>query len=230
MSSGPMTGRWVSVPVTTSPPSSQISWKEDLAFVEQVTCPDGEDGFTVVFTFAEGERTEVNVATFKTKFIKIGGPEWDTLTEDQQASIDYACGTGPYLLTELVNGTSVTLTRNENYYGTDPRPGFEGNKLPYIDTVKFIYIADSTNIVSQFTSGSLDWFGSRNNLINDSRPRSWPPAARILSRSTTWSAPRIPSRCDAIRLPLTTSASARPCNTQSTWIPSMRAITKTPPI
>ena len=70
------------------------------------------------------------------------------------------------MISEFEAGQRVVLTKNENYYDYDER--YPENKLPYLDTITFQYIADSTNIVTQFTSGSLDWFGYRADLINDS--------------------------------------------------------------
>lgn len=144
-----------------SPLECEADWASRLTMIESIECPDD---YTVVFHLKTN--TEVAYETFQTTFLKIGGPEWDTLTAEQQSSLDYASGTGPYLVTDLVAGTSVTLTKNENYYDTDAR--YPENKLPYLDEINFVYIADSTNIVSQFTSGALDWFGYRANLINDS--------------------------------------------------------------
>ena len=70
------------------------------------------------------------------------------------------------MISEFEADQRVVLTKNENYYDYDER--YPENKLPYLDTITFQYIADSTNIVTQFTSGSLDWFGYRADLINDS--------------------------------------------------------------
>lgn len=144
-----------------APLECEADWASRLTMIESIECPDE---FTVVFHLSSNN--EVAYETFQTTFLKIGGPEWDSLTTEQQSSVDYASGTGPYLVTDIVAGTSVSLVKNENYYDTDDR--YPGNKLPYLDAINFIYIADSTNIVSQFTSGSLDWFGYRANLINDS--------------------------------------------------------------
>lgn len=143
------------------PLECEADWASRLTMIESIECPDD---FTVVFHLSTN--TEVAYETFQTTFLKIGGPEWDTLTAEQQSSLEYASGTGPYIVTELVAGSSVTLVKNENYYDTDDR--YPENKLPYLDEINFVYIADSTNIVSQFTSGTLDWFGYRANLINDS--------------------------------------------------------------
>lgn len=139
---------------------TESNWAGLLSMLESV---DAVDDTTVVFHLTSAD--EVTVANFMSQMVKIGGPEWDELTEDQQADYHYACGTGPYHITEFEAGQKVVLTKNDDYYDTDA----SGNQLPYLDTITYLYIADSTNIVTQFTSGKLDIFGSnRTNLVNDS--------------------------------------------------------------
>ncbi len=144
-----------------TPMETESNWAGLLSMLVSVEAPDD---LTVVFYLTSGD--EVTVENFMTQFVKIGGPEWDTLTDEQKSDWHYACGTGPYLISAFEAGQRVVLTKNENYYDYDER--YPENKLPYLDTITFQYIADSTNIVTQFTSGNLDWFGYRANLINDS--------------------------------------------------------------
>lgn len=144
-----------------TPMETESNWAGLLSMLVSVEAPDDQ---TVVFHLTSGD--EVTVENFMTQFVKVGGPEWDTLTDEQKTDYHYACGTGPYLVSEFEAGQRVVLTKNENYYDTDER--YPDNKLPYLDSITFQYIADSTNIVTQFTSGNLDWFGYRANLINDS--------------------------------------------------------------
>ncbi len=144
----------------TEPMKTEANWAHNLSMLESVDAPDDT---TVVFHLTSGD--EVTVANFMTQFVKIGGPEWDNLTDDQKTDYHYACGTGPFYIKDFEAGQKVVLAKNDNYYDTDA----DGNQLPYLDTITCLYIADSTNIVTQFTSGKLDIFGSeRANLVNDS--------------------------------------------------------------
>ena len=163
-----------------TPLETESNWAGLLKMLVSVDAPDDQ---TVVFHLTSGD--EVTVENFMTQFIKIGGPEWDTLTEDQKTDYHYACGTGPFLLKEFESGQRVVLEKNPDYYGTDER--YPENKLPYLDTITFQYIADSTNIVTQFTSGKLDWFGYRANVINDSE------AAQIAASGVSYYTLDIPS-------------------------------------
>ena len=51
-----------------------------------------------------------------------------------------AVGTGPYMLTDWVKGSSLTYTKNPNYWGYDEK--FPENRLPYLDEVKVLVIPD----------------------------------------------------------------------------------------
>lgn len=145
-----------------APLETESNWARNLAMLVSVDAPDDQ---TVVFHLTSGD--EVTIESFMNQFVKIGGPEWDTLTDDQKSDYHYCCGTGPFLLSEIEAGQRVVLTRNDDYYDYDVR--YPDNKLPYLDQITVLYIADSTNIVTQFTSGNLDLFGSsKTNLVNDS--------------------------------------------------------------
>ena len=55
-------------------------------------------------------------------------------------------GSGPYVFSAHDVGSSVTLKRNENYWGTGPR----------VDEVNFRYYADANAMVTAMLSGQLD--------------------------------------------------------------------------
>lgn len=128
----------------------EMDWGTYLPFLTDVKA-DGEH--TVVFSFGDGQANSVSLTKLFNTRINIGGPEWDSCPQ----TWEYAKGTGPYVLTAYVPDNSMTFTKNENYYGYDER--YPENKLPYIDTIELVYIADSSNILAQAMAGSLDWFG-----------------------------------------------------------------------
>ena len=139
------------------------NWAASLSYLGGVTVVDD---YTIQFQLTSN--TEVALNTFMTVgvSVNIGGPEWDELTAEQQASVDYAAGTGPYILTELSVDNYAILEKNENYYDYDER--YPENKLPYLDSIKLVYIADSANILTQFIAGELDYVGWRSNLLSAS--------------------------------------------------------------
>ena len=65
-----------------------------------------------------------------------------------------SCGTGPFMLTDYVPGSSMTYTRNPNYWMEDPaNPGYT---LPYTDTVKQLIIPDKSTRLAGLRTGKLD--------------------------------------------------------------------------
>jgi oligopeptide transport system substrate-binding protein len=63
-----------------------------------------------------------------------------------------AVGTGPFLITELKEGEAVILNRNENYWGVDTL----GNRLPYLEAIKFSFIKEKKSELMEFRKGNLD--------------------------------------------------------------------------
>ena len=66
-------------------------------------------------------------------------------------------GTGPYQLTDVVGGSSWTFTKNDNYWGNDPK--YSDNRLPYADQVAYAIVNDPAAILSLMRSGQADWIG-----------------------------------------------------------------------
>jgi peptide/nickel transport system substrate-binding protein len=130
---------------------TEYDWPSALNMLAGV---EATDEFTVVFTFNEGMNNTVSLESFMNAKVNIAGPEWD---DCDQSDWHNAKGTGPYVLTDYVVDNSMTFTKNENYYDYDER--YPENKLPYIDTINLVYIADSANILAQSMAGELDWFG-----------------------------------------------------------------------
>ena len=65
-------------------------------------------------------------------------------------------GTGPFMLTDYVAGSAITLQRNPNYWQTDPIGPGKGNQLPYLETVKFIGIPDLSTRMAALRTGKID--------------------------------------------------------------------------
>jgi len=63
-------------------------------------------------------------------------------------------GTGPYLLTDYVPVSSITLERNPNYWRTNPL--HPEDQLPYIDGVKIFVIPDASTSLAAFRTGKIE--------------------------------------------------------------------------
>jgi len=67
------------------------------------------------------------------------------------------CGTGPYILTDFVANGSATYKKNPDYWMNDPM--FPGNRLPYADQIKELYITDRSTIIAAMRTGKIDQGG-----------------------------------------------------------------------
>jgi ABC-type transport system substrate-binding protein len=67
-------------------------------------------------------------------------------------------GSGPWLLKDVVDNSSVTFARNPNYWMKDTGNSGKGNQLPYADGVKFLIIPDTNTVQSAFRTGRIDTY------------------------------------------------------------------------
>jgi len=62
-------------------------------------------------------------------------------------------GTGPFRFVEYLPQTRMVLERNEDYWGTDAN----GNALPYLDGIRFIFYPDPTARTTAIQTGNVDF-------------------------------------------------------------------------
>jgi len=74
--------------------------------------------------------------------------------ENPQTDWHNAVGTGPWILTDFITGSSLTYAADPNYWGTDER--YPDNKLPYCQELKLISIADASTAISALRTGKVD--------------------------------------------------------------------------
>ena len=129
-----------------SPFNSNIS---EIPF-ESITAPDK---YTVVFRL-----TEVSFNAFE-----------DIYTESNEAAFIYPpevilehgdakdwrnlVGTGPYMVTAKVSESSITYSKNPNYWDYDEK--FPQNRLPYLDEIKGIVIPEVTTQLAALRTGKI---------------------------------------------------------------------------
>lgn len=78
-------------------------------------------------------------------------------------------GTGPFMASDYVAGSSVTLTRNPNYWMKNPIGPGKGDQLPYLDGVNVLIITDASTRYAAFRTGKIDQIG----------PVAWEDAVQI---------------------------------------------------
>ncbi len=66
-------------------------------------------------------------------------------------------GTGPFILKDWVSGSVASLVKNPNYWMTNPVGLGKGDKLPYLDKVKYFIIPDLSTQIAAMRSGKADW-------------------------------------------------------------------------
>lgn len=71
-------------------------------------------------------------------------------------------GTGPFMLTDFVSASSMTLSKNPNYWMKDPVGPGKGNQLPYIDMVKYLIIPDISTQMAAMRTAKGDWMTNVN--------------------------------------------------------------------
>ncbi len=80
-----------------------------------------------------------------------------------------ANGTGPFMLTEVVQGNTVTFSKNPNYWDKEPI-GNQQYKLPFVDKIHYRTIRDESAFVAALRTAKLDVLeGLRWNAADDLR-------------------------------------------------------------
>ena len=87
-----------------------------------------------------------NAAVFAPESDKAGGADWKN-----------AVGTGPFIFTDYISGSSATFSRNPNYWGKTTINGKE-YQLPFIDKLVYPIIADQAAQLAALRTAKLDWW------------------------------------------------------------------------
>ncbi len=66
-------------------------------------------------------------------------------------------GTGPFMLTDWVDGSSMTWTKNPDYWGFDEK--YPQNRLPYFDGLSALIMKEPATILAALRSGQVDYVG-----------------------------------------------------------------------
>ena len=66
-------------------------------------------------------------------------------------------GTGPYMLTEWVDGSSITYEKNPDYWGFDEK--YPENRLPYTDKIRTLVMPEEATIAAALRTRQLDFTG-----------------------------------------------------------------------
>lgn len=65
-----------------------------------------------------------------------------------------AIGTGPFILSDFVDDSSVTFAKNPNYWGYDER--YPQNQLPYVKALQILIIPSTSTALAALRTGKID--------------------------------------------------------------------------
>lgn len=147
---------------------------KDFVFSFEKLCAAGSEAFTSTFRnrvtganeFHEGERSElegveaIDDFTLQVQLLKpdpsflyvLAGPAAGVLSERAINEYGDAChvGAGPFRY--VSNDASLVLARNSDYFEKDAF----GNRMPYVDTLRFVAIASKQEQLDAFFGGDID--------------------------------------------------------------------------
>ena len=66
-------------------------------------------------------------------------------------------GTGPWMLTDYVEGSSITWEKNPDYWGFDEK--YPQNRLPYIDRLRALIMPEAATRLAALRTGGVDYMG-----------------------------------------------------------------------
>jgi peptide/nickel transport system substrate-binding protein len=98
-----------------------------------------------------------------------------------------AVGTGPFILKDYVVGSSMTFVRNPDYWGTNPVGPGKGDRLPYVNSYKELYVPDLSTRLAGFRTGKIDVLAA---IVKDDAQNLLRGNAKIMSvtymENTPW--------------------------------------------
>ena len=69
---------------------------------------------------------------------------------------DNSFGTGPFMITDYVPSSTVSMDRNPDYWETNPVGPGKGDQLPYLEHVKFLFLIDESTRLAAMRTGKID--------------------------------------------------------------------------
>ncbi|MGM1017897.1 MAG: ABC transporter substrate-binding protein [Actinomycetota bacterium] len=98
----------------------------------------------VTFHFSQPDGTFLDAVSARQTFFIVGEEGYGEASEDERQTLSF--GTGAFQVTDWTQGVSVTMTKNENYWGdTDP----------YLDEIVFELYPDETTLLAAIQQGSV---------------------------------------------------------------------------
>ncbi len=158
---------------TASPLYATVAAYQDIS---SLTAPDK---YTVIFKFKTFlpefilESLE-SISTSLDMEPREAVDQWGDLTDWH-----HAIGTGPFILSDYVSGSSVTFVKNPNYWAHDAR--YPNNQLPYVDTLKLLVITDPATILAGVRTGKIDFMDNVSLSNSQSLAKTNPEIVQVIT-------------------------------------------------
>jgi peptide/nickel transport system substrate-binding protein len=123
-------------------------WSLQVPSIERVVATDT---YTVEFRFKRANAFTID-EIMQTVVMYIVPHEWV-----EQGDLDNwknAIGSGPFRMKEYIRGTSISFSRNPDYWGVDER--HPENQIPYVDEVRAVQIPDMATSLAALRTGKID--------------------------------------------------------------------------
>ena len=121
-------------------------------FVARFESVTATDDWTVVFKLEKPSLAGLSDILLNSR-AAINSPE---VIEEHGDVADWRnlVGTGPFMLTDWVKGSSLTWTKNPDYYGFDEK--YPENRLPYVDETIALIMKEEATRIAALRTGKVD--------------------------------------------------------------------------
>lgn len=110
------------------------------------------DDHTLELSWPTPDATQAGFNFSQYAFIFNSGMQ--NISQDEWGDWKNALGTGAYIPTDFIPGSTVTYKRNPNYWENDPI--HTDNRLPYADTFRIVDFDDEASIIAALRAGQID--------------------------------------------------------------------------
>ena len=146
----------------------RTDYRDVLLVEDQLPTCEKVDDYTVKFTLAAPFRPflrQIGGAIYPAHKLKnlsrVYNPDADPEALNSVWGVDTPpeeiVGMGPFRLKEFIPDQLVVLERNPYYWKVDP----QGNRLPYLDGIKFVIVGGADAEMLKFRNGELDVYAPR---------------------------------------------------------------------
>ena len=113
------------------------------------------DNYTVSFTWAGTNPESIAENMEQASILGCIVPSEEVTAYGNTIDWHHQAGTGPFILTDFVDGSAMTLVANTNYWGKDER--YPQNRVPYVDGINILIIPNSATTLAAMRTGKIDF-------------------------------------------------------------------------